>query len=79
MAAFALGVATLILGAAYGFRSWLRRNAGRVMAVAVQARPLMGWVFIAVGAGLFLGLNHMFESAALRILPAWLVDLSVRI
>lgn len=79
MSAFAAGVATLILAAAYGLRGWLRRNMGRALALSARARPVMGWVFIAVGAALFLGLNHVLEAAALRVLPAWLVDLSVSI
>jgi hypothetical protein len=37
----------------------------------------MGWVFIAVALALFFGLNHAIEGAALRLLPAWFVDLSV--
>ena len=79
MVAFAAGVATLIIAAAYGLRGWLRRNMGRMATVAEWARPVMGWVFIAVGSALFLGLNHILEAAALRVLPAWLVDLSVSI
>jgi len=79
MAAFAAGVATLILAAAYGLRGWMRRNLVQMVALSVRARPVMGWVFIAVGAALFLGLNHVLEATALRILPAWLIDLSVSI
>lgn len=79
MAAFAAGVASLILAAAYGLRGWLRRNMARMVALSLRARPVMGWVFIAVGAALFFGLNHVLEAAALRVLPAWLVDLSVSI
>lgn len=79
MAAFALGVATLILAAAHGLRGWLRRNMGRMVALSARARPVMGWVFIATGIALFFGLNHALEAAALRILPTWLIDLSVRI
>lgn len=79
MTAFAAGVATLILAAAYGLRGWLRQNMGRLVALSARARPLMGWVFIAVGTALFLGLNHVLEATALRVLPAWLVDLSVSI
>jgi len=77
MAAFAAGVATLILAAAYGMRGWLRRNMSRIMALSARARPVMGGVFIVVGAALFLGLNHVLDEAWLHILPAWLVDLSV--
>ncbi|MBD3764423.1 MAG: cytochrome c biogenesis protein CcdA [Rhodobacterales bacterium] len=79
MAAFSLGVATLILAAAHGLRGWLRRNAGRMAALAARARPAMGWTFLAVGAALALGLNHWIEATALRLLPARLIDLSVRI
>ena len=79
MAAFSAGVATLILAAAYGLRGWLRQNMALLVALSVRARPIMGWVFIAVGTALFLGLNHRLEATTLRILPAWLVDLSVSI
>jgi len=79
MASFSLGVATLILAAAYGLRGWLRNNVGRMSVLAARARPLMGWAFIAVGTALFFGLNHWLEGAALRVMPAWLVDFSVSI
>lgn len=78
MAAFALGVSTLILLAAYALQGWMRRNAARLTALAAAARPAMGVVFIAVGLGLLLGLNHAAEAALLQVLPAWLVDFSVR-
>lgn len=77
MTAFALGVATLMLAAAYGLRRWMRRRSGRLAAFARSARPVMGWVFIAVGVALFFGLHHAIEAAALRLLPPWLIDLSV--
>jgi hypothetical protein len=57
----------------------MRRNMALMVALSVRARTTMGWVFIVVGAALFLGLNHVFEGWALHILPAWLVDLSVSI
>jgi cytochrome c biogenesis protein CcdA len=79
MSAFSLGVATLVLAAAYGLRGWLRRNMGRMVTFSARARPVMGWVFIATGTALFLGLNHALEAAALRLLPAWFIDLSVSI
>ncbi len=39
MAAFAAGVASLILAAAYGLRGWLRRNMARMVALSLRARP----------------------------------------
>jgi cytochrome c-type biogenesis protein len=79
MAAFAAGVCTLILTAAYGLRGWMKRNMARMVALSARARRVMGWVFIIVGTALFLGLNHILDAAILRILPTWLVDLSVSI
>jgi cytochrome c biogenesis protein CcdA len=79
MAAFAAGVSTLTLAAAYGLRGWMGRNRAGLAAFAQKARPLMGWVFIAVGLFLFFGLNHWVETTAIRLLPPWLIDLSVSI
>lgn len=77
MAAFAMGVSTLILAGAYGLRGFLRRNAARMAGLAARARPALGLAFIAVGLALFLGLHHRAEAALIAWLPAWLIDLSV--
>ncbi|PRX31202.1 Cytochrome c biogenesis protein CcdA [Meinhardsimonia xiamenensis] len=77
MAAFALGVSTVIMALAYGARAAIRRRQSWMRALATRARPVMGVVFIAVGAGLLFRLHHWLEYQALQILPAWLVDLSV--
>ncbi|MEO1239994.1 MAG: cytochrome c biogenesis protein CcdA, partial [Pseudomonadota bacterium] len=77
MTAFALGVSTLILALAYGARGLL--SSGAMHALAERSRPIMGWVLIAVGAGLLLRVHHFLEFWALENLPAWLMDLSVSI
>jgi len=77
MTAFALGVSTLILAGAYGLRGWLRRNAGRMAGLAARARPALGLAFIGVGLIIATGLHHRAEAWLIRILPAWLIDLSV--
>lgn len=74
MAAFALGVSTLIVAGAYGLRGWLRRNAGRL---AAGARPALGGAFIVVGLAIATGLHHQIEAWLVGTLPAWLIDLSV--
>jgi cytochrome c biogenesis protein CcdA len=79
MTAFAAGVSTLILAAAYGLRGWMGRNRAGLAGFARRARPIMGWVFIAVGTALLFGFNHWVEGAAIRYLPAWFIDLSVSI
>jgi cytochrome c biogenesis protein CcdA len=77
MTAFALGVATLIVVGGYAARGWMTRNAGRLAGLSAKARPLLGVVFIAVGAALLLRLNHAVDAWLLGVLPHWLIDLSV--
>jgi cytochrome c-type biogenesis protein len=79
MAAFALGVSTLILGLAYGAKSAIRRNQAALRRLAGLARPVMGVTFVAVGLALWFGLHHAVEGWLLQVLPAWLIDFSVSI
>lgn len=77
MAAFSLGVATLVLGIAYGARAALRRRQDLLRALAARARPLLGAAFLIVGAAILAGVHHRIEGFLLDRMPPWLVDLSV--
>ena len=77
MLAFALGVSTLILGLAYGAKSALRRRQTWLRALAERSKPIMGVVFVLVGAALWFRLHHVAEAWLIDTLPPWLVDLSV--
>ncbi len=79
MTAFAIGVSTLILGLGYGARGLLMRNQDRMRRIASASRPLMGFVFVAVGVGILFRVHHMLEAWAIENLPKWLIDLSVSI
>ena len=79
MTAFALGVATLILGLGYGARGLLQRRRDTFRRIAQASRPILGLTFVAVGLFLWFGLHHYVEAWALDAMPAWLVDLSVSI
>lgn len=79
MVAFALGVSTLILALAYGARSWLRQNMGRMRALAERAKPILGATFILIGLGLWFRVNHVIDAWLIQTLPAWLIDFSVSI
>jgi cytochrome c-type biogenesis protein len=79
MVAFALGVSTLILALAYGARTWLKRNMGRMRALAERAKPILGATFIPIGLGLWFRVNHIIDAWLIEHLPAWLVDFSVSI
>lgn len=73
MLAFALGVSTLMLAFAYGLRA---ANLRRLSAIA---KPILGWAFLLVGLAILFRLNHVVDAWLLAHMPAWLVDLSVKI
>lgn len=77
MAAFALGVATVILALGYGTRSLVARHRAALRGLAEKAKPIMGTVFVAVGLAILFRLHHAAEAWLLNILPAWLIDFSV--
>lgn len=79
MTAFALGVSTIILALGYGAQNVIRRRQDTMRRLAHSARPIMGIVFILVGAAILFKVHHMFEFWALENLPAWFTDLSVSI
>jgi cytochrome c biogenesis protein CcdA len=77
MAAFALGVSTLIIGLGFGARSAILKRQGSLRALASRARPIMGLTFLVVGTALFFGLHYRIEIWMLDNMPYWLQDLSV--
>jgi len=77
MAAFALGVATVVLILAHGARGLLARLRAPMQRLAGSARPLLGAVFLMVGAAMLGGVHLRAEAWLLDRLPDWLVDLSV--
>lgn len=77
MAAFALGVSTLIVGLAYGARTALQRRQAALRRLADRAKPVMGAAFVVIGLLLFFRLNHRIDAWLLEVLPPWLIDLSV--
>ncbi|MCG6903907.1 MAG: cytochrome c biogenesis CcdA family protein [Rhodobacter sp.] len=77
MLAFALGVSTVILALGYGARSVIQRRQAWMRGIAARARPILGIVFVVVGAGLLLRWHHYIEFWAIQNLPAWLIDFSV--
>lgn len=77
MVFFALGVSTFMLALAYGTRGALGRHNARLRGIAVAARPILGAVFVLVGAAVLFGWHHLAEGWLLGILPAWLTDFSV--
>ena len=77
MVFFALGVSSIILGLGYGARAALMRRQATLRRIAQIARPLMGFIFIAVGVMLLMRWHHVIEGWLLDRMPFWLLDLSV--
>lgn len=77
MTFFALGASTIMVALGYGARSAIQRRQAWLRSIALNARPILGLVFICVGAAILLRAHHLLEFHAIRILPAWLIDLSV--
>lgn len=78
MAAFAAGVSTVILTLGYGARAALQKRRSLMRRIALRAKPIMGIVFVTVGAMLLFGLNQPVEIWLIKVLPIWLQDLSVK-
>ncbi|MGI9401047.1 MAG: cytochrome c biogenesis CcdA family protein [Rhizobiaceae bacterium] len=77
MAAFSLGVSTVILALGYGTREVIRNRQQKLKSLAANSRLIMGLVFLGVGLLLFFNIHHYIEAALLNIMPIWLQDLSV--
>lgn len=77
MAAFAAGVASVILALGYGARAALVRRRTLMRRLAERAKPVMGVAFVLVGAAILTGAHHTIETWLLDVLPLWLQDLSV--
>ena len=79
MAAFALGISSIILLLGYGARETIRKRAGAMRILASRAKPIMGATFVLVGIMILTKFHYVIEAWMLDILPIWLQDLSVSI
>jgi cytochrome c biogenesis protein CcdA len=77
MVGFALGIGTVIVALGYGARRLMQRHMGALRRVATASRPILGAVFVFVGAAILLRWHHMAEAWLLDRMPVWLLDLSV--
>lgn len=77
MVGFALGIGSVIVALGYGARGLMQRHMGSLRRLAVSSRPILGAVFLFVGAAILLRWHHIAETWMLDRLPVWLQDLSV--
>ncbi|RUL69212.1 cytochrome c biogenesis CcdA family protein [Dyella choica] len=76
MAAFALGIATVLLILALFAQSLLARWRGRLMAAGTRGRRVLGVLIVLVGLLIITGADHHLETAIIDVLPDWVTNLS---
>lgn len=79
MAAYGLGIATLMMALAYGGRAALARRKGRLQAFAPMALRIFAITSIALGVILLTHAHIWLESWLVGIMPDWLLNLSTSI
>lgn len=78
MLLFAIGTALPLLVLGFVSREAMIRWRGRMMQSGARGRLALGVVLATTGAMILTGYDRVLESALLRIMPAWLTDISTR-
>ncbi len=79
MLAFALGASTIMLIFAYGAREFLARRRSALMALSGSARTVFGVIFVSLGIVIISGLDKIVETALVKAMPDWLIELTTRL
>ncbi|MGL4312717.1 MAG: cytochrome c biogenesis CcdA family protein [Sphingomonas sp.] len=79
MAAFGLGIATVLLVLATATRSLLQRWRGRLMSAGSGGKRVLGTLLAVVGVLIITGGDHYVEGVLVSITPDWLADLTTSI
>ena len=75
---FGLGVATALLAFAYGSRKALATRKAAFQSIGRWSKPILGVLLILVGGMIVTGLDRSLEAALVRIMPDWLIAVTVR-
>ena len=79
MAAFALGISTIILLLGYGAGNAIRKRRDLMRKIADKSKPVMGGVFVLVAVLILTHTTNRIEGWMLDHMPAWLQDFTVSI
>lgn len=79
MAAFGMGIATVLLILAFATRSLLARWRKGMMSAGSRGKVALGGLLVLVGLMIVTGLDHVIEGALVAASPDWLVDASTSI
>lgn len=75
---FGFGVALSLLALAYGSRGTLGARMPALRAAARWGKPILGGILVAVGVAIVVRADKYLESAALDVLPSWLIEFTTR-
>ncbi|MDH7971590.1 cytochrome c biogenesis CcdA family protein [Sphingomonas sp. AR_OL41] len=76
MAAFGVGIATMLLLIATATRGFLSRWRGRLMSTGQGGKRVLGALLILVALLILTGGDRMFEGLVVSLSPDWLTDLT---
>jgi len=76
MAAFGLGIATVLLALATATQSFVARWRGRLLGTGQAGRRIFGVLAVAVGVLIISGADHRVESVVIGALPDWVTNLT---
>jgi cytochrome c biogenesis protein CcdA len=76
MAAFGLGIASVLLIIALATRGFLSRWRGRLMSAGGNGKRVLGGLLMVVGVLIMTGGDRAFESIVVAASPDWLIDLT---
>ena len=79
MAAFGLGIASVLLILSLTARQVMQRWQGNVMSSGQTVRRILGALLIVVGFLVLTGLDHLIEGALVAVSPEWLTDLTTSV
>jgi cytochrome c-type biogenesis protein len=78
MAAFGLGIATVLLALAFITQGALARWRGKLIDGGQRGRRLLGAILLIVGIMILTGGDRLAEGLIVSVSPDWLIDLSTR-
>lgn len=79
MAAFGLGIASVLLVLAFATRSLLAKWRGRLLSAGGTGKRVLGGLLVVVGLLIVTGGDKLVEGALVTVSPDWLVDLTTSI
>ena len=79
MAAFGLGIASVLLVLAFATRSLLAQWRGRLMSAGGTGKRVLGGLLMVVGVLIMTGSDKLIEGVLVSASPDWLVDLTTSI